>query len=403
MVAEVLALIPARGGSKGIPRKNIKLLGGFPLIAYSIAAGQEAKLVSRVILSTDDQEIAEIARACGAEVPFLRPPEYAQDDTRDLPVFQHALRWLADREDYHPDVVVQLRPTTPFRPPDLVDGAIEVFLAHDEVSSVRGVVPSGQNPYKMWRIQDQGRLQPLLESEFDEPYNMPRQELPDTYWQTGHIDVIDPAVIRQGSMSGSFLYPYVIDPRFTVDLDNQLDWEKAEARIRELNDDIVTPGPESSARFDDLKLVVLDFDGVLTDNRVYVDQNGKETVAAHRGDGMGISLLRKAGIKVMILSKETNPVVTARAEKLKLPVMQGIDEKGVVLGNYLTEHNINPEHVVYVGNDVNDLPCFSLVGLAFAVADAHPEVLKQADAVLSKPGGHGAVRELCDMVLRERS
>jgi N-acylneuraminate cytidylyltransferase len=232
---------------------------------------------------------------------------------------------------------------------------------------------------------------------------MPRQELPDTYWQTGHIDVIDPAVIRQGSMSGSFLYPYVIDPRFTVDLDNQLDWEKAEARIRELNDDIVTPGPESSARFDDLKLVVLDFDGVLTDNRVYVDQNGKETVAAHRGDGMGISLLRKAGIKVMILSKETNPVVTARAEKLKLPVMQGIDEKGVVLGNYLTEHNINPEHVVYVGNDVNDLPCFSLVGLAFAVADAHPEVLKQADAVLSKPGGHGAVRELCDMVLRERS
>ena len=121
---EILALIPARGGSKGIPRKNIRAFAGQPLIAYSIAAGLQAKTVTRVIVTTDDEEIAEVARSCGAETPFLRPAELAQDRTTDLPVFQHALRWLAEHEDYHPQVVVHLRPTTPIRPPDLVDRSV---------------------------------------------------------------------------------------------------------------------------------------------------------------------------------------------------------------------------------------------------------------------------------------
>ena len=112
---EILALIPARGGSKGIPRKNIRSFAGHPLIAYSIAAGLQARQPMRVIVTTDDEQIAEVARRCGAETPFLRPAELAQDHTTDLPVFQHALRWLAEHEDYHPQVVVHLRPTTPIR------------------------------------------------------------------------------------------------------------------------------------------------------------------------------------------------------------------------------------------------------------------------------------------------
>jgi hypothetical protein len=118
---EVLAVIPARGGSKGIPRKNIRDFAGYPLIAYSIAAGLQSELVTRTIVSTDDEEIAQVARQWGAEVPFLRPDEIAQDQTLDLPVFQHALAWLAEHEDYHPDVVVQLRPTSPVRPRGCVD------------------------------------------------------------------------------------------------------------------------------------------------------------------------------------------------------------------------------------------------------------------------------------------
>ena len=119
-MTEIMALIPARGGSKGIPRKNIRNFNGFPLIAWSIAAGLQAESVTRTIVSTDDAEIAEVARQWGADTPFLRPAEFAQDKTTDLPVYQHALQWLAENENYKPDVVIQLRPTSPIRPRDCV-------------------------------------------------------------------------------------------------------------------------------------------------------------------------------------------------------------------------------------------------------------------------------------------
>jgi len=159
-MTETLALIPARGGSKGIPRKNIRDFAGYPLIAWSIAAAKQSESVTRVIASTDDEGIAAVARQFGAETPFLRPAAFAQDNTTDLPVFEHALEWLADHEGYQPDVVVQLRPTSPIRPRGLVDQAIEILLAHPDADSVRGVVPAGQNPHKMWRLPEGTRPPP---------------------------------------------------------------------------------------------------------------------------------------------------------------------------------------------------------------------------------------------------
>ena len=146
-MTHILALIPARGGSKGIPRKNIRSFAGYPLIAWSIAAGLQAKSVSRVIVSTDDDEIAAVARELGAETPFLRPAEFAQDRTTDLPVFEHALKWLEDIEGYKPEIVVQLRPTSPIRPRDCVDTAVSILSQHLDADSVRGVVPAAQNPH----------------------------------------------------------------------------------------------------------------------------------------------------------------------------------------------------------------------------------------------------------------
>ena len=402
-MVEILALIPARGGSKGIPRKNIKNLGGHPLIAYSIAAGMKSKLVTRTIVSTDDEEIARKAREYGAEVPFLRPEEFARDDTRDLPVFHHVLSWLRENEDYQPEVVVQLRPTSPFRPPVLVDEAVQKLLENPGASSVRGIVPSKQNPYKMWMVQDGGMMEPLLDTKFIEPYNMPRQELPETFWQTGHIDAIRAQTILDGSMSGENVYACQIDPWFSVDLDSLLDWEGAESRISTLGNDIISPDGFSFTIPKDIALLVLDFDGVMTDDRVYVNQHGEETVAAHRGDGMGIARLKKAGVEVIILSKEKNLVVKARGDKLKTPVYQSIDDKGKKLAEIIKKKGLSSEQIVYVGNDVNDLPCFPLVGLAVAVADAHSAVLDQAGLVLRKKGGYGAVREICDLILETRS
>ena len=403
---EILALIPARGGSKGIPRKNIRLFAGQPLIAYSIAAGLQAQMKMRVVVTTDDEEIAGVARSCGAETPFLRPAELAQDRTTDLPVFQHALRWLAEHEDYRPQVVVHLRPTTPIRPPDLVDRSVTMLLAHPEADSVRGITLAHQNPFKMWLMD--GEDKPILPVTtvpgIDEPYNSPRQILPTAYTHTGLIDTIRPATILElNSMSGRIILPILFDPGYDADLDTPEDWKEAEKRVLHDRPKMVWPGKPPRRMPEAIRLLVLDFDGVMTDNRVWVDQDGREMVAANRSDSLGISRLRQAGVETMVISKETNPVVAARCRKLNIPWIQGENDKATALRKLLLDRNINANEVVYLGNDVNDLPCFPLVGWAVAVADAMPEVIRQADSVLTRSGGHAAVRELCDWIVEQLS
>jgi N-acylneuraminate cytidylyltransferase len=396
---EVLAIVPARGGSKSIPRKNAKLFLGHPLLAYSIAAGLQAKSVSRVIVSTDDEALAEIAAHYGAEAPFLRPTQYAQDDTPDLPVFQHALGWLAEKEKYRPDIVVQLRPTSPLRPRDLVDRAVETLLTHKEADSVRGVVPAGQNPHKMWTLSGGGALLPLLKVKgIREPFNAPRQSLPATYWQTGHVDAMRSAtILEMNSMSGESIWPVLVDPRYTADIDTLSDWRRAEWLAAEL--DLVRPGKAPRLLPGKVKLLVMDFDGVLTDNRAWNNEEGKELIAANRSDGLGIEMLLKAGVKAVVISMEENPVVAARCKKMGIPYKKGIENKGPTLKETLAEQGVPASETIFLGNDTNDLPCFPLVACGIAVADAHPAVLREADLVLSRRGGHGAVRELCDLIL----
>jgi len=399
---EVLAIIPARGGSKSIPYKNIRPFAGYPLIAYSIAAALQANLVTRTIVSTDDEKIADVAREFGAEVPFLRPTEISQDDTPDLPVFEHALNWLVENENYKPNAVVQLRPTSPVRPHNCVDDAIRILIDHPLADSVRGVVIAGQNPYKMWHINEKGQLMPIIQVDgVNESYNIPRQELPAVYWQTGQIDVIRPeTILKKMSMSGNVIYPLVIDPLYTVDIDTPLDWEQGERLVKYGNLVMVQPGLEKRKLPEKLELLVLDFDGVLTDDRVWVDEAGHEMIAAVRGDALGLRQLRTlTNIQVLVLSREANPVVAERCKKMNVPYLQGVMDKGKVLQETLKEKKIDAKDVIYVGNDIVDLPCFPIVGCAIAPANSHPLVLQQADLILEKCGGQGAVRELCDMLI----
>lgn len=398
---QVLAIIPARGGSKSLPRKNALPFLGHPLLAYSVAAAVQSQLVTRTIISTDDGEMAEAAQRYGAEAPFLRPAEFAQDDTLDLPVFEHALSWLAKNEGYKPDAVVHLRPTSPLRPKDLVDRAIETLINNKSADSVRGVVPAGQNPYKMWRLDEEGPMQPLLKAKgVGEPYNAPRQKLPVTYWQTGHIDAIRASTItKKHSMSGESIWPVAIDSRFAIDIDNPNDWRRAEWLAASGELEMVWPGKAPRAFPKNVRMLVMDFDGVMTDNRVWVNQEGVEAVAANRSDGLGLMMLMKAGVKAVVISMEKNPVVQRRCEKLGIPCRTGIEKKAGVLQQVLAENNISADQAVYLGNDTNDLPCFPLVACGIAVADSHPEVLRNADLVLKNRGGHGAVRELCDLIL----
>jgi len=226
---EILALIPARSGSKSIPRKNIRTFAGHPLIAYSIMAGLASETVTRVIVSTDDEKIAEISREYGAETPFLRPGELSQDDTPDLPVFLHAIQWLDENEDYHPEIIVHLRPTSPLRRVSHIDNSVYRLLERPEADSVRTVCIPFQNPYKMWRIDSSGFMQPLLESSLPEAYNLPRQLLPEVYWQTGYVDTVwTETILLKKSMTGDKILPLIIDPREWIDIDSPDDWRRAE-------------------------------------------------------------------------------------------------------------------------------------------------------------------------------
>jgi N-acylneuraminate cytidylyltransferase len=278
---------------------------------------------------------------------------------------------------------------------------VQILLDHPEADSVRGIIPSGQNPYKMWRVDQQGRMTPLLTiPDVAEPFNAPRQELPPTYWQTGHIDAIRVStIVQKQSLSGDVILPMHLDPRYAIDIDTIRDWQRAEWIISQGDLPIILPGQHKRALPKQIDLVVFDFDGVMTDDRVWVDQEGHEAVAANRRDGMGIAALHKAGIPMVVLSTEPNPVVSARCRKLELPVIQGLSDKSAALHLLLQERQLDPSHVVYLGNDVNDLPCFPLVGCSVVVADAHPDVIVHADIVLSHPGGRGAVRELCDRII----
>jgi N-acylneuraminate cytidylyltransferase len=397
----VLALIPARGGSKGLPRKNLRLLAGRPLIEYSIDTARASRAIDRVIVSTDDAEIAATAQRLGADVPFLRPSELSEDNTPDLPVFQHALGWLSEHEGWHPELVVQLRPTSPLRRPQDVDMAVAILDDRPEADSVRSVAEPLENPYKMWSVTAEQLLTPILTSDLTEPFNMPRQTLPTVYWQTGAIDAFRRRTVMElNSMTGDRIVPLHVDSLGAVDIDTQasldlVDWMIRTGRVPWMAPIKGADPPRPSRR---PKLLVLDFDGVLTDNRVWMSEGGEETVVFDRGDGMGIRLLREAGVDLLVLSTEQNPVVEARCQKLGIPFRQGVVDKRAALEQWTIDHDIDLEDVAYVGNDVNDLGCLQTVGLAIAVADSHPEVVKSAHLVLRQSGGRGAVREICDLI-----
>lgn len=230
MNRSTLAIIPARGGSKGIPRKNLTPYLGRPLVAHSISHGLAAMTVQRVVVSTDDDEIAAVARAAGAEVPFMRPAELAGDEVLDWPVFHHVLTELDRREGYRPDLVVHLRPTTPHREPAWIDEAVELLWSRPEADSVRSVSPPDQHPYRIFRIDEHGMLEPVMKHEHPTPYLLRRQDLPTMYHYNCVLDVTRASTIEKlRSMTGAAMLPYVMRRDDVVDIDAPRDLVIAEA------------------------------------------------------------------------------------------------------------------------------------------------------------------------------
>ena len=246
---EILALIPARGGSKSIPRKNLLMIAGKPLIAHSIEQALASRRITRTIVSTDDPEIAEVARHFGAETPFVRPAEFAQDLSPDIDVFRHALEYLRARENYMCELVVHLRPTGPVRRVDLIDQAIELMLNHPEADSLRSANRSIQTPFKMWKIED-GYLEPMVSIEgITEPYCLPRQMLPETYWQNGYVDIVRPAVVLElGMMCGRKAIPFIVDEPM-LEIDYLEDVPKVEQALLKLHEGASSEVDQAAKRY----------------------------------------------------------------------------------------------------------------------------------------------------------
>ncbi len=233
---EVLALVPARSGSKGVPDKNIRQIAGKPLLAWSVEQAKASSLIDRVMVSTDSEQYQEVANRFGAETPFLRPHSIAGDAAADLAVFQHTLQWLQEKEAYRPQIVVHLRPTCPVRRPGLIDEIVRILLDRHDLDSVRTVAEAPHPPYKMWLRSTDGMLHPVAHLDWPkEPWNQPRQLLPQSFVQTANVDAVrTEAILRQGSMTGKRIHGFV-EPSFH-DIDTEDDFRRADSALRLLSD-----------------------------------------------------------------------------------------------------------------------------------------------------------------------
>jgi len=383
VTGEVVAVIPARGGSKGVPGKNLRRVGGVPLVARAIASAREAARVDRVVVSTDDAEIAAVAREWGAEI-IDRPAELSGDTASSESALLHALDTLQTR-GVSTRVVVFLQATSPFIDAADLDDAVGRVLEGPESSVFSAVESWGF----LWRHGEAG-----MRGVNHDPSRRPRrQEREPEYLETGAFYVMDAEGFRAARhrFFGRTGVALVAERgAIEVDTPEQLTIASAIAPL------------VSTAGSLDVDALVTDFDGVHTDDSVLVGQDGAEFVAVDRGDGMGIALLRTAGVPTLILSTETNPVVSARAHKLGVDVRQGLADKASALRAWVAERDLDLDRVAYLGNDVNDLGCLALVGWPLAVPDAHPRVLAAARVVLGSAGGRGAVREAAERILAAR-
>lgn len=381
----ILGLIPARGGSKGIPQKNILPLRGKPLIAYSIEQAFATPDIQRVVVSTDSSAIATVAEQYDAEIVW-RPAEISGDRSSSELALLHVLDHLRDTEQYEPDLVVFLQATSPMRQPGDIQNAIDT-LRREEADSLLSVTPMHGF---LWRKTTDG----VNSFSFDYQHRQMRQDAPEDFIENGSIYVFKPHILRayQNRLGGKIaLYPMRALDSFQID----------EPDDTVLIEHLMALQPKPQPDLSLIHVLVLDFDGVMTDNRVLVDENGREAVLAHRGDGWGIARLNEAGFLVYVISTETNPVVAMRCQKLGIEYLQGQEDKLTALKKLVEDCSLSPEHIAYMGNDVNDLECMRWVGVPIAVSDAVPEVRSCAVWITEERGGYGAVREVADALLQQ--
>ncbi|MFJ6949086.1 HAD hydrolase family protein, partial [Streptomyces wuyuanensis] len=345
--------------------------------------------------------IADAALAAGSALGasgrvhrIERPADIAGDTATSESAVLHAMDAFEATHGRTVDVVLLVQCTSPFLTADDID-RVASAVAKDGADTAVAVAPFHAF---VWRRSPEAGTCGAADDggrgvNHDKSRRPRRQDRPEDFLETGAAYAMDAHGFRvHGHRFFGRTELVETDPARVLEIDDPHDLARARALAPLLD-------PAAVPTLADVDAVVLDFDGTQTDDRVLVDSDGRELVAVHRGDGLGIAALRHAGLKLLILSTERNPVVAARARKLNLPVLHGIDRKDAALKRWCEENAVAPERVLYAGNDVNDLPCFGLVGWPVAVASAHDSVRAAARAVTTTPGGAGAIREIAAWLL----
>lgn len=368
----IVGIIPARGGSKGIPRKNIKKICGYPLIYWSILAAKQSTLLDDFYVSTEDDEIANIAKKLGAKV-LMRPMHLAQDDTTTL----DTIRDVVGRIEC--SAIVVLQPTSPIRDKSTIDECISEFKTGEFDTLATG----------SW----------VKMIEFGTHRNLRRQDIKGFFYDDGNVYIISKDVILRNQWYGEKICRKVLTRELNFEIDDDIDFFIVENIIRKR---IIEEKQfsEVSHKFKQIKLLVMDVDGVLTDASMFYSEKGDELKLFNTRDGHGIKLLREAGIKTAILTSEDTQIVQKRSEKLKIDyVCQGSKNKIEDILKIKDHFGLKYEELAYIGDDLIDVEVLKCVGIPISVADAPDYVKKHAIYITTKPGGKGAVREVCDIIL----
>ncbi|MFA4971021.1 MAG: acylneuraminate cytidylyltransferase [bacterium] len=381
MSDSIICIIPARGGSKQVKRKNVRLMCGKPLIYYTIEHAKRSNLIDKIYVSTEDSEISAVAKKCGSGV-IVRPESLAADDTSSEAVLQHALEHI-EGQGVAVDLVVFLQCTSPLRNEGDIDRAIK--RVRDEGADSLLSVTSSKD--YLWKTGVNGP-----ESiNYDYRNRQRRQDCPSQWRENGSIYIFKPDILkRYKNRLGGKIAIYEMDYWSSFEVDTAEDWRLCEW--------IMSAGKSRLPLPRMPRIIVTDFDGVMTDNRVLVDSDGTEHVACSRADGMYISILRNLGVEVVVLSSEKNDVVKRRCEKLGVKCYSGCDSKLNTFKAILADYGMTKDDAVYVGNDLNDLDCIRSAGWGLAVSDSADEVLRFADAVLESKGGQGVFREIAALI-----
>ena len=223
---DVVAIIPARSGSKSVKDKNIISLSGFPMISYSIAAAKLSKFISRVIVSTDSIKYAEIVKKFGAEAPFIRPSEIATDQSGDIDFFKHLIHYLNEHEGYCPKYFVHLRPTTPLRKPDIIDKAIEKILDLEDYTALRSGHKAPESPLKWFKMGDKNQFISIMNSaDHNEYSNLPKENFEDIYIPNGYVDIVKSTQISEtNTLHGNKVFGFETSPCIEIDSESELDY-----------------------------------------------------------------------------------------------------------------------------------------------------------------------------------